>query len=381
MPMHRRISLLLLPLVLGLSSPGWAAPEYRVTVVAPAGSAASDINCSGVVVGRYAYSPTTTHGFLNRGSGLVDLGPLHGSASEAVALNDKGQVLGHWTSAAGVRRGFIYYHGVARDIGAIPGRLTDFTDINNNGYITANGVIADFDEGQHGFLRAPDGSYRDIGALPYDNPMTITFALNKSLQIVGASGPLTFPEQPLRAFGWNAGSMRDLGDFGFTPNYGEAINELGQVTGTASLPTGFHNRKAFLYSYGRMVDIDGRPDTGVDRWSEGRGINNRGHVVGNSNHLSGFIYRGRRMQSLNALIDPALGWNIQYPEAINDAGQIAATAFRGRLQFAVRLDLIRPAAEAPLVLDEDAALTEQDKADAAAEAQAQAREVVVPVKQ
>ena len=90
------------------------------------------------------------------------------------------------------------------------------------------------------------------------------------------------------------------------------------------------------------------------RDSAGTGINGLGHVVGTSDHLSGFVYRGRRMQSLNALIDPALDWDIWRPVAINDAGQIAATALRNGVQYAVRLDLIRPLAEpAPPVATDD----------------------------
>lgn len=372
------LSLLLLSFTVGLANAAPATPEYRVTVMGPANSRASDINQAGVVVGHYPAASGALHGFLNRGKGLVDIGTLGGSASDALAINDKGQVLGHWTSASGQRRGLIYHHGAARDIGVIPGRLTSFTDINNEGYITANGVVAGGFDGDHGFLRAPNGVYRDIGALPFDNPMTDAYALNDRRQIAGASGPLTFPDQPLRAFIWSKGVMRDLGGLGWEPNYGRAINERGQITGSVSLPVGFRNRKAFLYTHGRLSDIDGRPDT-EERWSEGTGINNHGHVVGNSNHLSGFIYRGKRMQSLNGMINPAPGWDISEPEAINDAGQIAATAVRAGVRYAVRLDLIRPhALQVPLWEIEGGLLPQ---ADDAAEQAAQAREVLQPVPQ
>ncbi|MGX4641947.1 hypothetical protein ACWCIA_10075, partial [Massilia sp. SYSU DXS3249] len=200
---------------------------------------------------------------------------------------------------------------------------------------------------------APHGKFTDIGNLPFEEP-TLTFAraLNNRNQVAGESGPLTFPDQPLRAFIWTKGVMRDLGDLGDTPNGATDINDRGQATGFAALLEGFRDRVAFLYTNGRLVDIDRRPAT-EDRDSAGTGINNYGHVVGTSNHLSGFIYRGKRMQSLNALVDPRLGWDITRPEAINDAGQIAATAFRGGIQYAVRLDLIRPHALSAPLLDED----------------------------
>lgn len=379
---HHRLSLYFISLTVALANAAWANPEYRVTVVGPAGSFANDINNAGVVVGTYTYSGTTTHAFLNRGAGLVDLGR---HTKDAVAINDKGQVLGHWTTRAGEQRGFIYYRGNLRDIGIIPGRLTTYTDINKAGYITAYGAIPDSSEGPHSFLRAPDGTLRDIGSLPFDNPITNAYALNNHNQITGSSGPLVFPDQPLRAFVWDKGRMRDLGDFGTEPNSGLAINDCGQITGYMSVPFGFRDEVAFLYTNGRLVDIDGRPNT-ADRFSAGYGINNHGHVVGPSNHLSGFIYRGRHMQSLNTLIDPKLGWDIFSPRAINDAGQIAATAYRGSVQYAVRLDLIRPLSlrlpDAAQAEEEAPPQTEAErKAEQELDAKAQAGEATQPVQQ
>lgn len=376
-----RITLFCLSLTIGVANVAWAYPEYRVTVVARANSNATDINHAGVVVGSFPHSATSTHAFLNRGNGMVDLGTLRGTASDAVAINDKGQVLGHWTTARLERRGFIYYRGTVRDIGAIPGLDTTYTDINYSGYITAQGSPRG-GWAPRSFLRAPDGTFRNIGTVPVDpaeHPMTEAYALSNSNQIAGTSGPLMYPDQPLRAITWSKGVMRDLGDFGWIPNYALAINNCGQMTGYAGVNLGIRDRHAFLYSNGRMVDLEDNPSAEL-LFSEGAGINNRGHVVGYSNRLSGFVYRGKRMHSLNALIDPALGWDIRFPVAINDAGQIAATAERKGVQYAVRLDLIRPLTESlpELHADHEAtpiALSPAAKdAEAKADTQAQARE-------
>lgn len=374
----RRTALLLLSLAIGGlagATPAAAAtPEYRVTVVGPANSSAADINSTGVVVGAYAVSASATRAFVNRGNGFADLGTLGGRSSHAVAINDRGEVLGNWTSRAGQQRGFLYHAGKplrgamrrgvpytggqAHDIGTTSGainnsRATTWTDINNAGYATAIGAAASFEDGARSYLRAPDGKLTDIGNLRFDEPATLNraLALNNRNQVAGESGPVNFPDQPLRAFIWNKGTMRDLGDLGFAPNGGLAINDRGQVTGYASLNAGIRDRLAFVYTNGRLVNIDGRRPTGP-RSSSGTGINNHGHVVGTSDHLSGFIYRSRRMQSLNALIDPAQGWDIASPQAINDAGQIAATAVRKGVSYAVRLDLIRPSALAAPQLDD-----------------------------
>jgi probable HAF family extracellular repeat protein len=390
MQLRQRIALFLfsINMALAAAAPAPSHPEYRVTVVGPANSVASDINQAGTVVGYYQTGVSTTRAFLNRGAGMVNLGGPDSTSSTAVAINDKGQVLGNRSTAGGERRGFVYYQGTQRDLAGIAGVPTGFMDINNAGYITA-GAYIDPPGNQHVYLRAPDGSLRDIGALPAAvRPSTVGGALNNRNQIAGGSGPLTFPEQPYRAILWDKGVMRDLGDFGWAPNIGNAINDRGQVAGYATLPVGLHNQVAFLYSHGRMINIDGRP-VFQGMFSGATGINNLGYVVGFSDHLSGFIYRGRRMESLNALIDPGQGWDIHNPQAINDAGQIAATGWRGGVTYALRLDLIRPCLEtAPaLAPDEQAAFgaagrsPEAAAAQARAEAEAQPREVALPVRQ
>lgn len=354
MQVRNCISLLLLSLTMGLANAAQAAvAEYRVTVVGPANSRPTDINNTGVVVGTYPVSPTATRAFLNPGKSFVDLGTLGGRSSDARAINDRGEVLGNWITRGGQQRGYIHVNGKQRDIGAIPGRPTTWIDINNAGYLLAvGGATEPFGLAPRSFLRDPRGKVQDIGNLRFDDPITRAAALNNRSQIAGASGPLVFPDQPWRAFIWQKGRMRDLGDLGSVPNYGLAINDRGQVTGEISITTGLRDRVAFLYSNGRLIDIDGRrPIEG--RFSSGAGINNHGHVVGSSDHLGAFVYRGRRMQGLNALVDPGLGWEIQSPQAINDAGQIAAIAVRKGVRYAVRLDLIRPQVLAAPDLEND----------------------------
>jgi probable HAF family extracellular repeat protein len=393
-PMQKRhfISLSLLPLALAAvqtASAGSAGsyPEYRVTIVGPANSQPTDMNNAGVVVGTYNIGTNgiNTGSFITRGNGFVDLGTLGGQSSSAVAINDKGQVLGNRVTASGQRRGFIYYHGRSSDITSTPNLTLNYADINNAGYILARGFISTPEgDALRSFLRDPSGRLRNIGTLPGENAVNQAEALNNRNQIVGESGPFISPDPPLRAFIWTRGVIRDLGDFGFTPNYALGINDRGQVTGYASVPTGFRNQVAFIYSNGRLIDIDRRPPT-ADRFSTGDDINNLGHVVGSSNHLGAFVYRGYRMESLNALIDPRLGWNIQFPRAINDKEQIAATGIRNGVGYTVRLDPIRPYLEAAPVLESDAELgplaqsgltVEQEAAEAKAEVEAQAKEVV-----
>lgn len=386
MYMHQRLSLVLLSFA--VTGSAWAYPEYRVTVVGPANSWVYGINNAGVVIGDYPVGANLRRAFLNRGKGLVDLGALNGVESTATGINDRGEVVGNWRSADGRLRGFIYSCGKARDIGGIAGRSTGFSAINNAGYTTASSRDPAA-EGTRGYLRTPNGAFIDLGAIVWDGsgePQTVPAAINNRNQITGRSGSFTTPEPQYRAFSWSRGVIRDLGDLGSTPNTGHAINDRGQITGQAFLPVGPRDSVAFLYSHGRMVSLDTRPATEY-KYSAGHGINNRGHIVGISSHSSAFIWRGKRMESLNALIDPAAGWDIDYPVAINDAGQIAAVASRGGGRYTVRLDLIRPHVDAAPALDAEddvAAFPTSPALEAAlakAEAQAQEREVARPIAQ
>ena len=358
MQVRNRTALLLLSLTFGLAhaSPGYA--EYRVTIVGPAGSQPTDINAAGAVVGIVPTGTLTYRSFVNYGRGAFGLNLPGATSNAAVAINDKGEVLGNWTNAAGQPRGYVYYRGSFRQLNGVGGRPARYVDINNAGYILASSSPPSTDPGgtnPHGYLLAPNGKYQDIGTLPYDNPTTQPEALNNRNQVTGESGTQLSPEIPFYAFIWKKGVMRQLGDFGYTPNYGLDINDRGEVAGYTSTET-FREAIATVYRHGRAIRIDTRaPSADLFRFSVGQAINNHGHVVGTSDHLGAFIWRGKRMQSLNALIDPKSGWNITFPRAMNDAGQIAADGVRNGVQYAVRLDLIRPHAlgAARVEVDED----------------------------
>lgn len=361
MQARQPIAFFLLSLAMGLAhaSPGYA--EYRVTIVGPPGSQPVDINESGAVAGIIPTSSTTYRSFVNYGRGPIDLGLLGSTSNQAVAINDRGEVLGNLLNANGQLRGYVYYRGSFRQIKGVGGRSTRYVDINNAGYILASSNTPDAGPeagNPRAYLRTPGGTYRDIGFLPYPNPTTQPEALNNRNQVTGESGTLTAPEIPFYAFFWSNGLMRQLGSFGNTPNYGLDINDRGQVAGYTSTET-FRETLATIWNHGRPTLIDTRP-AGTYRFSTAQAINNHGHVVGNSNNLGPFIWRGRRMESLNALIDRRSGWSISFIRGINDAGQIIADGSRNGVGYPVRLDLIRPHAlgKPHIEADEGAATAE-----------------------
>jgi probable HAF family extracellular repeat protein len=119
--------------------------------------------------------------------------------------------------------------------------------------------------------------------------------------------------------------MVDLGTLGGTSSYGEAINDIGQVTGYSS-------SHAFLYtrmpgSGGVMHDLG---TLGGD-YSYAYGINNSGQVVGSSGN-DAFVYTGTpgvdgKMIDLDVWLDannPAEGakWTLGYATEVNNNGWI-----------------------------------------------------------
>jgi len=349
--MRNSLAVALLASAFGLAYAAKPRIEYRVTRVAPLISEGTAINNAGATVGAFQFGGIGAHAFLTRDTRSIDLGALGDFSNLSIAndINDKFQVVGT-SEVAGGTRGFIHENGVLRDVNVFLPANTTATGNNNAGYVV--GAYQLNKAPPRGYLRAPDGSFRDIGTLPFRNAFTLPEAINKRGQVVGGSGPYTPPNLVPRAFLWEGGSMRNLGNLGADPSVARDINDRGQVTGYSSLTRRgvFH---AFLWQNGRMIDIDGRRGVGQ---SMGTGINNRGHIVGNSDHLGPFVYRGKKMESLNALIDPAGRYTIRDVQGINDKGQIIGTADQEGVPFgfAVRLDPCTSEADGNAVLDAQA---------------------------
>lgn len=121
--------------------------------------------------------------------------------------------------------------------------------------------------------------------------------------------------------------MKDLSTLGGTNSYGYAINNSGQVTGLSDM-SGDAASHAFLYSNGAMADLGSLG--GID--SSGYGINNTGQVTGYS-YIAGniarhaFLYSDGKMTDLNTL-NGVSGGSVILAEGrgINDAGQIVANS-------------------------------------------------------
>jgi probable HAF family extracellular repeat protein len=319
--------------------------------VAGADSAGNALNNLGQVVGWMTVG-ADAHAFVSTGTAPTDLGTLGGGSSYATAINDHGQIVGNsYVSGGDAYRGFIVDGG---GMSALPGPdYLKANAINNAGTVAGEMTVSTPDGDRAHAYTYSAGTFTDLGTLSASYGSRAT-AINNAGDVVGAGevdGPIYYPTDP---FLYSKGKMIDLGNLDPDRIYSgaNAINDRGQIVGYAGLNYNlsydgdYFAYTAFLYENGVMKNLGGLAPQAV---SSALGINKLGQVVGfaymGNGFAHGFLYEDGQMIDLNTLIDPATGWTIARAVAINDLGQIAATACRNGVCQAVRLDGISPVPE------------------------------------
>lgn len=305
------------------------------TLGAPSAFAA-DLNDAGQVVGYSATAGGQTHAFLWDGGVMTDLGTLGGPYSSAAALNDAGQVVGLSRIAAGnfTTDAFVWENGVMTGLGIL--KQASAAEINNAGQVvgayTRDPVPPSEAPVQwaflwdHGVFRSLfEGSAADINAV---GQVAGQWESTRGYPVAAIWDPALGP----RELGVLPGGV-------FSAAYG--LNDVGQVVGWSESWDGDH---AFLWDDGRMIDLG---------WgSAAADINNAGRIVGGAN-----IWSDGVKANLNDLVPAGSGLTIWSANAINEAGQIAATALDARgAQHAVLLTPL--SADTPLVSIGDVSVTE-----------------------
>jgi probable HAF family extracellular repeat protein len=147
--------------------------------------------------------------------------------------------------------------------------------------------------------------------------------------------PLGLMQHP---FVWQNGVMTDLGLFtGDDDGSAQAINNLGQIVGASGRtdPETYESTyRAFIYSNGSMTPL---PVPSPEAYASD--INDAGVVVGTMraggavSKFHAWLYVDGFVTNLNALIPAGTGLHIAYANGINNAGQIAATAYDAQMHF------------------------------------------------
>jgi probable HAF family extracellular repeat protein len=252
------------------------------------------VNEAGVIVGNVGALNDTHFGLDMRafmtnpgGSGVVDLGTLGGTRSQATAINRSGQVVG-WSTIAGSRieHAFITDAGGTgmRDVGHLSGTCASANAINNHGQVAGYGCTLG-ERFVHAFVTGHDGA-----------------------------------------------NIRDLGTFGGKNSSALGVNAHGVVVGWAENHNGINHAFRTAADGQTLVDLD----PGQQR-SQAFAINARGHIVGqylDEVHATAraFVAGPRRAKyvDLNKFARLQDGAVFMGAVAINSQDQIVAYASNGK---------------------------------------------------
>jgi uncharacterized membrane protein len=351
--MHKVASSLLILLgALLLPTLGHAlTPTYSLTALPPVPGHNGEelvtaINNQGTVVGLFNPVGTDFWASWEYAHGKYTF-PIPPTGQNYVnGINDFGVLIGQTSDL----QGFAYFKGKTITINPNASSLQTWpSGINDLGQIVGFFSPAGFplDSNDHVFLRQPDGAYTDLGAFGnvpgayINNQGTIIITDNdfdapSTSAYVRQPGSTKLQQIPPLVPGGSVGVI--------------SINNLGVITGWASLDPEIIVQHAIVYAKGKVIDIGTLPPVGInpgDRDSYAECINDFGVIVGNSlqeatytpdpsdpekptenpGYSGAFVYYDGVMHNLNAVLSAsAKGWVINDAWSINDEGQIAASA-------------------------------------------------------
>jgi probable HAF family extracellular repeat protein len=238
---------------------------------------------------------------------------------------------------------YIWRKSVLTDLGGLPGGFgSEGNWINDNNQVAGqslNGLIDPLlgtPAGIAVFWKS-NGQVVDLGTLGGNQSLAAT--INNRGQVVGAAAN-AIPD-PLSMFGWGTqtraflwekGVMKDLGDLGGPDAFAISVNERGQVAGisyTSSTPIPGRTdcgqdippQNPFLWEKGRMIDLGTLG--GICGFPAAiSGLNNQGQVVGQSDLAEDFTAH------------PFL-WDPKRRPHLRDLGTLGGTSARSKATDAV----------------------------------------------
>jgi probable HAF family extracellular repeat protein len=314
-----------------------ADPVYSMSF-APAGFEASyfaaALNNAGQVIGTADNAAA-----IWSGSTLTSLRPVLGD-SGGHAINDRGDVAGY-IRARGENFAFSYVSGTLHEFhSTLPAwtASSSVTGINVHGQV-AGTAYPRAGESWRGFVNLCCtseiiGTFNDWGG-------SDASAINDLGQLVGTASLLS-KERPVEfhAFRYENGSLIDLGALeGERQSQASDINNAGQAVGWSSSKAANMAQRPVLFQDGGVFDLGTLGGNG-----QANAINGAGVIVGESGVLTSqrthaFLYEGGRMLDLNTLLAvPANGWELVSAWDVNDSGQILARACQNLNCTYVRLD-------------------------------------------
>jgi probable HAF family extracellular repeat protein len=238
---------------------------------------------------------------------VYDLGALQGE-SIAYAINDGGSVVGAGPGGGGTSWIWDRRSGM-RSLGTFPGGNGNAraTAINNSGTVVGFAEVAVEGPFTQAFRWTAQGGMQPI---PGIGPGSTAFGINDAGEIVGGDAAVVG-----NGYLWNRGQITALGTLpGSQISQPFAVNNRSQVVGGS-------RGDAFLWSAGTMTDLGRLPGA---QSSEAHAVNNAGTVVGNDSGGSNeaFIWDARlEIRSLGVL-DTACDTPFSDARGINNHGEV-----------------------------------------------------------
>ena len=245
---------------------------------------------------------------------ILDIGTLGGNESQGLDINDMGEVTGNASTPDGTPHAFIYREGEMTDLGNLKADrygsgASNGVAINNKGEVTGEAVN---DEGLRHAVLYTKGSALDLGTP--DGAFSEGHDINEAGQVTGIAFIPSISEYHAFLYSATAG-LKDLGTLGDSYSTGDHINDAGEVVGIYQLQFVTH---AYLHTQGSMVDLF----PGVSSFVSPAGValNSSGHVIGTfrtNNNTRSFLYREGGIVDLGIL-----GGVNAFAAALNDSDQV-----------------------------------------------------------
>lgn len=244
---------------------------------------------------------------------------------DAKDINEHRQIAGNaWGPTGFPAMAWLWEDDVFTDLGALGGAYAAAYGINNAGQITG-WAYAPAPSTWFTFLY-DGGTMTNLGELPA-GVASDGDSINDLGQVTGYATVLgtTFYRGHIAS---TALGMFDLGTLGGPETHSSAINNLGQVVGNSSIgeldSDDFWVDHAFVWTDGVMVDLGTLPG---DLESGAAAINDAGQIVGSSRGLTwesqrAVLWYEGGVYQLDTLIDPPGDWVFDWARDINNHGQI-----------------------------------------------------------
>ncbi len=295
---------------------------------------AAGINDRGHVTGENQLGSIARHPFLWDGTTLVDIPPLFPDTAFGGDVNDRDQVVGYTFVDPVTLHAYLWDQGVVHDVHVGDLNYSRAWGIDTDGWTC--GAYSVFVPGNpiaeyHAYVRAPDGSFLDLGTFGGDESRAT--ALNDFGTVVGFARE---PSGRHAGFVWRPGGpLQDLGTLGGGFCDPWDVDSFDRVVGGSYDANG--DQLPFLWENGTMTAL---PTLGGAR-GVAKAIADSGDVVGWAQDANGAqracLWRNGAPMDLNQLIPPGTGWDLTGAHDVNELGEITGTGWLNGLRRAYRL--------------------------------------------